>query len=516
MLFALPAGQISPNEPVARSGAIDAGGLLRGLGDRLEPIELTENRRQVQGWERDALVQLRDGNVDQALAAYEEHDRVHRASTAIEVRDDMASMWWAHTVSGSSAVMMTMRNSDADDLNGRARRYLERAGLVTGPTVMVQERPFQAGDHIVCLRNRRQLDIQNGTRGVIVAVDDTKRRITIQIPDRGDDAPAVTVPADYLDAGHIAHSYACNVWKTQGTTFDHGLLLGTDELFAQAGYVGFSRGRISNHLFLIGAAERHISTSHGPPKPDRDPGQLVTDALHRQVDQRLAIDAGTIIDLRDSDALAEHIGRLREVLAACPPDRSRDIRSFTGRRVELRDDLEPLIERHNELVGRTFKRAVVKAEIASLAGRIKTAHVSVVRVEAELANLTRVAAERERFLTDHRGDEQLLGELTGTLQRRMIERVDDLVAAPPAHLTGRLGPVPSGPAEQTVWRDAAVLIETYRTECHITDPIHPFGTNRGRPAPAPLELAAQLPVSHLSIELRFPVRTRSDDLGLGV
>ncbi len=40
---------------------IDAGGLLRGLGARMPTIRLTENRRQRESWDRDALAQLRDG-----------------------------------------------------------------------------------------------------------------------------------------------------------------------------------------------------------------------------------------------------------------------------------------------------------------------------------------------------------------------------------------------------------------------------------------------------------------------
>ena len=42
--------------------SIAAGGLLAGLATRLEPIELTENRRQHHAWERKALERLRDGH----------------------------------------------------------------------------------------------------------------------------------------------------------------------------------------------------------------------------------------------------------------------------------------------------------------------------------------------------------------------------------------------------------------------------------------------------------------------
>ena len=40
---------------------IDAGGLLRGLAQRVEPIRLSQNRRQHDAWEREALRALRAG-----------------------------------------------------------------------------------------------------------------------------------------------------------------------------------------------------------------------------------------------------------------------------------------------------------------------------------------------------------------------------------------------------------------------------------------------------------------------
>lgn len=55
---------------------IDAGGLLRGLVNRLDTITLDDNRRQHQAWEREALDQLRDGDVVTALDAYTANGRV--------------------------------------------------------------------------------------------------------------------------------------------------------------------------------------------------------------------------------------------------------------------------------------------------------------------------------------------------------------------------------------------------------------------------------------------------------
>ena len=61
--------------------AIDAGGGFRALRLRLGASELVENRRQQQAWEREALDLVRSGLVEEAVAAYQAHDRVVAADS---------------------------------------------------------------------------------------------------------------------------------------------------------------------------------------------------------------------------------------------------------------------------------------------------------------------------------------------------------------------------------------------------------------------------------------------------
>ena len=61
--------------------AIEAGGGFRGLRLRLGASTLTENRRQAEPWEREAVEHLREGDIDAALSAYREHDRLVATET---------------------------------------------------------------------------------------------------------------------------------------------------------------------------------------------------------------------------------------------------------------------------------------------------------------------------------------------------------------------------------------------------------------------------------------------------
>jgi AAA domain len=75
--------------------AIDAGGGFRGLRLRLGASELTENRRQRHAWECEALELVRSGLVDEAVAAYREHNRVVVAESKTQATLALLEDWWA-------------------------------------------------------------------------------------------------------------------------------------------------------------------------------------------------------------------------------------------------------------------------------------------------------------------------------------------------------------------------------------------------------------------------------------
>jgi ATP-dependent exoDNAse (exonuclease V) alpha subunit len=74
--------------------AIDAGGGFCALRLRLGASELTENRRQQQAWEREALELVRSGLVEEAVAAYQAHDRVVAADSKPAATLALLQDWW--------------------------------------------------------------------------------------------------------------------------------------------------------------------------------------------------------------------------------------------------------------------------------------------------------------------------------------------------------------------------------------------------------------------------------------
>jgi conjugative relaxase-like TrwC/TraI family protein len=282
---------------------LEAGGAFRSLAGTLGAVELSQNRRQVQAWERSALDELRDGDASRALEDYDAAGRIHRADTGADARAALAASWWqASTGAGArlpteEVVMLAARRTDVDELNLRARAHMHAAGLLTGPSLTVPigpyaDRTFTAGDIVIARRNDYRHGLINGQRGVVTAVDPDRSTLTARIAGR-----EVGVEAGYLRDGGLDHGYALTVHQAQGLTCQRAVLLGSDALYREAGYVGLSRGRQRNDLHLVerAADNPEQEACHAPRRTHDDVDDALTavrDALSRSRAQSLAHDLG--------------------------------------------------------------------------------------------------------------------------------------------------------------------------------------------------------------------------------
>ncbi len=453
---------------------IDAGGLLRGLGERLNPLRLTTNRRQHEPWERAALAKLRDGQIDTALADYQTHGRLVTTPTATTTRNTMVADWWAARLSGQRTLMVASRWFDVDDLNARARHLVATQELLSGPTLEIDGRPYQAGDEIMTLRNQRRLGVRNGTIATIACIDTDTRRMTIRTA-RGVET---TLPGAYLDAGHVRHAYATTIHKAQGLTVDEAFVLGDDALYQEAGYVALSRGRTQNRLYLV--ARPHDPDHHHPPHR-RSPLDELAAALRVSRAQELAITHRT-----DTSALREHLAqlydtraRLRAELGSAPPDQTANIAALQPSADELRrslghqrDQLTALEQRHPIRHRRehAVRRLATVRSVDVLATRLDD-------TTRALNHAVEQQAERTAFLAEHSDAIDHLPTVEREIDQALGGLVDSYQHDPPNYLA-RLGPLPTTPERRSTWTLAARVIEQHRNEHHITDEHHPLGTTR--------------------------------------
>lgn len=248
---------------------IEAGGLFRALTQRLPAVILTENVRQTEGWERAALTELRNGEASRAVGMYRENGRIVTTDCPIEAVE-LAVENWHHDVEVvgdiSQVLLIAYRNTTVNQLNQQARSRIDQAGRLQGPALAAGEQVFQAGDRVVCHRNRHSIGVVNGDLATIEAVDSERHTVTVRL-DRNNQTR--TIPIWYLDDGYLDYGYAITGHKAQGATtrIVHTVAeAGADREWI---YVTMSRGRDSNTLYLV-----------EPGTPNDDCNHLTHDTRH--------------------------------------------------------------------------------------------------------------------------------------------------------------------------------------------------------------------------------------------
>jgi hypothetical protein len=302
--------------------AIDAGGGFRALRLRLGASELVENRRQQQTWECEALDLVRSGLVEEAVAAYQAHDRVVAAD------------------SKPAATLAAAR------------------GRLGGERLQVEDRQVAVGDRVVCGHNGiGELGVANGSRGVVTGVDPQARTLTVRLDGR--DRRTALLPQSYLDGRHqgernrqVDLAYATTGHRAQGLTRGRALVRLTGSEDVNWLYVQLSRARQDTRLYAVVGPEPQRSGELDLADRDQPDGYLpLAQALSRVGGETLAIDTPTSLDLRwlSTAELRAERDRLRQQLDQAPRDRSRELEWASAHREQAEQALaayQPSTGRH--------------------------------------------------------------------------------------------------------------------------------------------------------------------------
>ena len=227
--------------------AIEAGAAFRALTQRHGAAEITEIRRQRQGWQRDATRELATGRTGAALARYEAAGGLRGHETHGGACRALVDGWDGvrRAEPQASQLMLAHTRADVAELNQLARERLRDAGeLGVDQKVATErgERAFAAGDRLMFLRNERSMGVKNGTLATVEKIDSSTLTVRLDGSEQlvGNRRQ---VQFDLKDYAHIDHGYAATIHKSQGVTVDHAHLLASEGLDRHAAYVGMSRHR---------------------------------------------------------------------------------------------------------------------------------------------------------------------------------------------------------------------------------------------------------------------------------
>ncbi|MFI5696470.1 MobF family relaxase [Kribbella sp. NPDC051586] len=261
----------------AQLGAADVGGAFRLIARDTKAAELSDVWRFSQTWERDASLQLREGQSN-VIDLYDDHERLSHGSLE-EMEDAAYTAWMGDIAAGRNSLLIAADNATVARLNARARLDRLNSGEVEPDGIALHDgNHVGLGDHIVTRLNNRRLRIgqrgfvQNGNRWTVIHRWDDGS-LTVQDAD----LQTVTLPSAYVRES-VELAYATTAHRAQGATVDTAHLLITNKLTRALMYVGMTRGRDSNRAYVA----THTSTAdmHEPQFP-----QTMQDVLEAVLEQ---------------------------------------------------------------------------------------------------------------------------------------------------------------------------------------------------------------------------------------
>jgi conjugative relaxase-like TrwC/TraI family protein len=469
--------------------AIDAGGGFRALRLRLGASELTENRRQLQAWEREALELVRSGLVEEAVAAYRAHDRVVAADSKPAATLALLQDWWAAWQQAErdpteEVVVLAGRRAEVDRLNSACQELLAARGRLGAERLEVEDRQLRVGDRVVCGHNAiAELGVANGSRGVVTALHPHERTLTLRL--HGSDGRTVMLPRSYLDGRgrgernrRVDLAYATTGHRAQGLTRGRALVRLTGSEDVNWLYVQLSRARHDTRLYAVVGPEAHGAGELDLPDRDQPDAYLqLAQALSRSGGQTLAIHTPSCPDLQrlSTAELRAERDRLRRQLDQAPRDRARELARATAHRGQA----EQVLAAHHQPTDHQPPGMLRWLRHGEEPARIPGG----LAVATQQANR---AHDRERELRQHQQRRQGWLEANAHLgpQYRQVVRAlawqrratgVAIEAGRPGYVLEAIGPMPGSTRGRRAWRQAAAEIEHYRHTYGITDPVRALG-----------------------------------------
>ena len=262
----------------AQLQAVENGGGMSLLADRLGYVQLAEPVRFRAGWEQAASLRLRAGDAS-VLAEYDQHGRI-KGGDPERMVDAAAAAYVALTVDGTDTLLMAADHALRRELSRRIRDDLIRLGIVRpGPAVRIADGATASpGDLIVCTRNDHALEA--GEPGRTLANGDLLRIDAVTgdglLVRRALDADPETGQRRWTDRHFLYASYetaelgyAVTDHAAQGRTVHTGLavICGTED--RQHAYVALTRGTDTNTAYVFTLSPKLADPAPGPrPAPE--------------------------------------------------------------------------------------------------------------------------------------------------------------------------------------------------------------------------------------------------------
>ena len=505
--------------------AVEGGGGLMLLANRLGYVQLAEPVRFTAAWERDASLRLRQGDVT-ALDDYDQHGRIHGAPPE-QAMDQAVKAYVASYLNGHNVMLAAADWVRCRELSARIRDDLIHLGLVDATrTVQIAERAAAGiGDLIICRENDHAIEagepgraLANGDILRIDAITDHAIMVRRMLdPDPQTGQRRFTSQAFAYFGYHTCDlAYAITGHAAQGATVHTGIAVVTGGEDRQWLYPAMTRGTEHNMAFVFTTPARPADPQPGTrPAPElrrfdraqrerrgflpaaADPGPACQDprepiAVLADVLERDGSEPSASETRRSGLSNADHLGILNAIWTA----ETRDAQDLRYRDL-ITAALPPAYRHELSPQARWLFRTLRAAELAGL----DPAEVARMAIESrDLAGARDIASVIDARIRQR--VHPLLPQPQGPWSDRVPHLPDpqrhQYLTAIAAMMDDRkqrighfatdnnlpwaiaaLGPVPDDPAARQEWQHKASSIGAYRETYgyhHPTDPIGPEPT----------------------------------------
>lgn len=239
---------------------VGAGGMFEQFVEHAPSSELKVVHRTDVAWLRDAQLAIREGRAQDAVQLMVDHDALHMLHTNRQAMERMVNDWdtWRHDYPLTESLLIVhTSNDDVDRVNELAQHKRIVAGELEGASVRAADRAYHlhVGEPVI-FRDSSYMPpgerlVRNGTRGMIVGVDERDRTVDVRIHEPNHAPRVVTVHLDQMGEASLRLMYASHVMPSQGETIQRTAeLSGHWSTNKEASYVGASRHRRHHEMYV--------------------------------------------------------------------------------------------------------------------------------------------------------------------------------------------------------------------------------------------------------------------------
>jgi conjugative relaxase-like TrwC/TraI family protein len=492
--------------------AVEAGGALRLLESEVGSVKLEQLHRFTNREEAEATKLLRDpAKTGDPFAWYVTNDRVTGGSID-RMTADVFSAWEHDTAAGLHSVMVSKTNATVSELNARAQALRMSQGVVTGRDSAPLHDGLSAyrGDTIVTRQNDSQLKTDGGRDRVknndVWTVEKAHQDGSLSVANVKTGAK-ITLPREYVGK-NVELGYASTLHRTQGMTADTAHVLADASTSRELAYVGLTRGKQENHLYVETEDAQTVSDVLASIARTSDATLSATETIRNE--QARVDDLVTLIDQYGD--VAERADTLRfekvanQALGHYTASTLREHESWGAVEAALRhaetQGLDPADVLHRSWTERDMDGADDRPAVLSARITANTAeYVGAVPYDREQPTPAVPAwiADPRALHSEHTAPEwrEHLQERYEYLESRLEERGATIAAERPAW-AAELGDVPAELEKRKQWTELAAEVSVFRAKYRVDESAPQAVPAEYRERAVGADLAARVTALHKS------------------